>query len=552
MQYIVKDPKGIEHVIDGPEGATPEQVLAQAQKLIPTGGAPAEKSEPASVDGFIDNLGEGTKRFVTGAVKMAVGAAKIPKENLDSVLMMGMGAPFKNTPTASRIQTITDGAVEAIKGIPGDVADLASPRKWYDKPVENVVTAGSIVMPFLKGAKAASIAAKVGAAGEGALLKEGASAAAKAAAEEAGTSVSKKVLAGTLEVATGVPADAVEARLKNPAAVKTAFAHHELADQMAQSVQNFHDNVIAQDAEVAQKTLSKSQYLDQGAFTKDQITQQIKLAKNDIGAQFTPEKSAAVKSVNKVMTDWARKLRNTVSQSKVKELIQDLDSQIDYGNPAVSKTNEAFIGLRVRLDKMLKGVNSAYEKAMLPVDEDMRVLQKVRKKFDIKKDFGRDYYADDSTATRIKNAVKEDKVGTHDVLSRFEKQSGENWFEKIRNANAKLAFETPGRSIGSTRSLTGMAAGLAAGTPLGPVAAMLGAAAGAVTGALANIYGPEAAGALVDVLASPKMAKYAGVLKKAALKGAPSVAATHSLLMNSDPQYSSTINSALQQSPATP
>lgn len=35
MRYQVKDPQGQLHTIEGPEGATPDQIIAQAQKLIP-------------------------------------------------------------------------------------------------------------------------------------------------------------------------------------------------------------------------------------------------------------------------------------------------------------------------------------------------------------------------------------------------------------------------------------------------------------------------------------------------------------------------------------
>lgn len=36
VHYQVKDPQGKLHIIDGPEGATPDEILAQAQKLIPS------------------------------------------------------------------------------------------------------------------------------------------------------------------------------------------------------------------------------------------------------------------------------------------------------------------------------------------------------------------------------------------------------------------------------------------------------------------------------------------------------------------------------------
>lgn len=46
MKYQVKDPQGQMHIIDGPEGATPDQVIAQAQKLIPQQSKPVQQSEP--------------------------------------------------------------------------------------------------------------------------------------------------------------------------------------------------------------------------------------------------------------------------------------------------------------------------------------------------------------------------------------------------------------------------------------------------------------------------------------------------------------------------
>lgn len=80
-QYTVKDPQGQEHVIEGPDDATPDQVIAQAQKLIPSQAMPSQMptdNSPDLASMLYHGAIEGGAMSVGGSAGGIVGSAAGP------------------------------------------------------------------------------------------------------------------------------------------------------------------------------------------------------------------------------------------------------------------------------------------------------------------------------------------------------------------------------------------------------------------------------------------------------------------------------------------
>jgi hypothetical protein len=501
------------------------------------------KPEELSLLGFGKNVISGVTGMAKGVKSMVQGAAKIPGENLESAGMMGLGLPFGQTPTAERFRTIGRGAASAVKSIPQSLVDLVRPKKWYEHPVENTMTAGSLVLPFLKGGAAAK--------GGTAAAVEAAAQVAPVAAEvaaPAAAGIGRRVFAKASQAAFGVPEDATLARMANPAGVKTAFAHAELADQMTNSVKNLGEH-IGTLADEAKTTLRSSPYIEEGAIPKTKIGGAIKAARRDLGGVFSEDSQKAAGALKRVADNY-KKLKSTVSEAQVKDLIQQIDGDINWENPAASKTNKALVGVRTRLDAMLKKQNPAYEEAMKPVSEATRIMDKVKSTFGIKRETGKGFVPGDQTVGKLQRALREDKLQTKDILTRFEKVTGEDWSTKIRNANAKSSFE--GETIrGARRAVAGGGVGMGAGELIGHAMGLppamggaVGTSLGAISGAFLDVYGRSIAAKITDALVSPKMARYVSILEKAAVKGPANVGVAHALLFETDPNYAAAMKAS--------
>lgn len=352
-----------------------------------------------------------------------------------------------------------------------------------------------------------------------------------------GRRMGAKAISATL----GANEDAVLERMKNPTATKTAFTHPELADQMVTSVKNLRDTIGELDTK-AIETLRSSPFIEDGAIPKAKIADAIKAARRDLGGVFSKEAESASGALGNVVK-YYKKLRNTVSETQVKDLVQQLDADINWDDPAASRTNEALVGVRTRLDAMLKKQNPHYAEAMGPVAEGADLIEEMQKKFGIQRKTGKGFQVTDQTVNKIKSALKEDRLGTINILDRFQKLTGEDFVSKIKGANVSAAFEGANTN-GSRRAVIGGAIGTATGYATGLPPSISGPI-GAVAGAFADIYGRRVAGVLADALSVPEMRRYIPAFKKAAAKGTKAVALLHARLIESDPDYTATMTSAL-------
>lgn len=366
----------------------------------------------------------------------------------------------------------------------------------------------------------------------------------------AGPSLGRKLVAKTISATLGAPEEAILARMENPAGVKTAFSHPELADQMTNSVKNLRDQVGQLDTK-AYDTLSTSPFIeptkgDVGrAVPKEVIGNAIKAARRDLGGVFSQDAEAASGALKNVV-EYYKKLRNTVSETQVKDLIQQLDSDINWDNPNASRTNEALAGVRTRLDGILKSQNEDYRQAMIPVAEGSDLIDEMQKKFGIQKKTGKGYQVTDQTVNKIKSSLKEDRLGTMNVLDRFQRLTGEDFVSKIKNANVNHAF-TGEKTQGSRRAVLGTTLGGAAGYLTGAPWPLT-SAAGSIVGIFADMYGRKIAGHLADALSMPEMRRYIPAFQKAALSGPKKVALLHAQLLQHDPDYTQAMTDAVHSS----
>ena len=79
MQYQVQDPNGNIHIIEGPDGATPEQIMAQAQQIIPSSAQETTEQFAARTEGpgIQDaTVSDFLAPYLTGEASKALGLTK--------------------------------------------------------------------------------------------------------------------------------------------------------------------------------------------------------------------------------------------------------------------------------------------------------------------------------------------------------------------------------------------------------------------------------------------------------------------------------------------
>jgi len=240
-----------------------------------------------------------------------------------------------------------------------------------------------------------------------------------------------------------------------------------------------------------------------------------------------------------------------VNERDAKRLIQALDQNINWNDPAAGAKNSVLSGLRTELDMMLKMQNPSYAKAMQPVAEATALLQNVKRTFRNRQDPENV----DKFLRLIKNAPNKDEAANvNRLLRQMDERLGTQYGDDVADAWTKSQL-SKGDVQGSRRTLLGSVIGGTAGTlAAGPVGGAIGGAVGAGAGTAVDKYagvamknlldGTMKADAFIQSISGKVSPQAVEALRKASQRGTQAMAATHFILQQQDPEY----RKAFQQS----
>lgn len=268
----------------------------------------------------------------------------------------------------------------------------------------------------------------------------------------------KRIFRKTASWLGDVPEESIAYKLENPRSIKTAKEITDIASSDVPRVANKFDQVISGLKSAAKEKLSTSSYIEKtatdagGAFTKDEVLNSVTSARRKLGGVYTPEAENASKTLAKV-GEKLRKIRNTVSQNQVADLIDDLDREIPWEKvwkkpEDLTLTDKALIDTRTGLDGILKTKNKEYAKIMKPLSEAIQTRNEYLKTLGVQKVRGEGYVPSDTTTNRLFGATKENRLMTKRVLEKTNETLGENMEPEVRASQVKADFEPEsGRSF---------------------------------------------------------------------------------------------------------
>lgn len=244
----------------------------------------------------------------------------------------------------------------------------------------------------------------------------------------------------------GPEEDALLKRMENPEAIKQAGTVADVSNSLP-GVANKFNTVIGHLSDKADDVISTSKYLEEGAFSKDEVMGSVEKARRNLGGIYTDESRSAEKVIKRIQEKFKR-VRNTVSQNQVKTIIKDLDSEIPWTKvwkspETLTATDRAMIDMRTNLDSALKAKNTPYAELMKPVSDAIQARGEFIKKFNLEKVRGGGYQLGDNTVNRMANTMNDNKVASQRVLGQVKETTGEDVLSRLENAKAKEQFQAP-------------------------------------------------------------------------------------------------------------
>ncbi len=199
-----------------------------------------------------------------------------------------------------------------------------------------------------------------------------------------------------------------------------------------------------------------------------------------------------------------------ISERSLKEIIQQLDKNINWDDPSAGPVNDALENLRVGYDGLLKNRNSTYEKAMRPVSAITRTIMESKKMLGLVDKPGEGIVPGSNTEAALKNLSGATRGNTRKMLGKLKSITGSDIPAESKLQSLADQFKG-GKTQGSRRVNLGRAAGAAIGSIPGYLMGGFGGAAaggvageltGGLIGAKIDVEGGKMAGTLIDRLAS--------------------------------------------------
>lgn len=353
--------------------------------------------------------------------------------------------------------------------------------------------------------------------------------------------ISKKVGKGIF----GVDEQATENYLKNSVDVNNSRSMGELADSVLNR---------ADDASAISEMRSKASELSNDAWatlnkksgiTKKEITDAITNYIDDPKAGLTIDgnvvgnaQELALRRMEALKKQIDSFGAENISEENLKRIISNLDDNINWNNPEQGPTNDAIKSLRTFIDTKLKTQNPAYKTAMEKVEEVTKAQNEVKSVFQNR--MNPESY--DKFNKAVKNLINKDEMSSaNQAVNKIQEHTGYDLRKDITNSWTKAQFEK-GDINGSRKTLLGGVIGTAAGSVVG--APTIGGAVGGAVGFTADRYaGPIFKKVLDGSISANQYAakfantKFAKVITDAASRGNSSLAATHFLLSQTNPDY---------------
>jgi|GEM_PF-3233649 len=372
------------------------------------------------------------------------------------------------------------------------------------------------------------------------------------AAINSGKQFAAKSAKKAISAALGPSEEAIEARLAGRAK-DTAKSYSELAEEMKDSLARLGDQISDADQQAWDK-LNPISDPNFGGYDKEVLTREIDDVRRSlsVNGKLIGNADNQAEGVLQKLAGDLDQFEDGVSQQDLKKIIQRLDDNINWDNPGASATNKALSKVRTSFKTALED-NQDYAEAMDPVSKKTALMNEVKRLFNFKNAPGEGLVPTDTTASKIKTSLNENKAITQDVLKALKEHTGDDFIQAAKDYELSREFQG-GFANGSRRVNLGGMLGASLGYLGGPAGSIAGAGAGGMIGAHLDKEGGVYAGKLIDWYVREKpgvlveqFGSHAKPLIEAAKRGPGALSVTNYIMQQTNPMYRSKLMQLSEQ-----